>query len=281
MKETMSQEEPSKNIEEIRKIVLRLLARQEKRIVRQLSERETELEKAHCWEEWFHQGKLLQSRFFDLKKGLNSIDIPDWNKEMEPTTILLDPLKDPQENLSRYFKQSKKLQKAIPHLEKQVAARREELEQHLIAKNLVETTMEMEFLTQWLPNPTAEKEKKLAREVKKALPYLEVTSSAGVPIFVGKSGRANDQLTFQIAHGNDWWLHVAGMPGSHVVIRHPAPDKATIEEAMILAIKHSKAKASGEGEVIVTQKKYVSKVPKGKPGQVQISKHKTYYQKMR
>lgn len=277
----MSQKDPSKSIEETRKIVLRLLIRKEKRIERQLSEREGELEKAKRWEEWFHQGKLLQSRFFELKKGLASIEVPDWNKGMEPTTIVLDPLKDPQENLSRYFKQAKKLQKAIPHLEKQVAAKQDELAQHRIIQNLVETTMENDFLLQWLPNPAAEKEKKRVREQKKALPYLEFTSSTGIPIFVGKSGRANDQLTFQIAHGNDWWLHVAGMPGSHVIIRHPTPDKTTIDEAMILAIQHSKAKASGEGEVVVTQKKHVSKVPKGKPGQVQISHHKTYYQKIR
>jgi len=269
-----------KAIEEIRGKVLRILNRKAKRMDRQLLEWQEQLVKAQKWEELFHQGKLLQSRFFELKRGMHSITIQDWNDNMNPKMISLDPLKDPQDNLSHFFKTSKKLQKGIPHLERHIQKKREEIEQHHIAQHLAETSMDTSFLEQWLPSPAKSKEKADLKAKEQALPYKEFTSSTGIPIFVGKNGRANDKLTFQIANGSDWWLHASGVPGSHVVIRDPNPDRATIEEAMALAVEYSKAKKSRESEVVVTQRKFVSKAPRGNPGQVQISQHKTYFKKI-
>ncbi len=276
----MSEHDNEIHLEELRKQVKRLLSRKLKRLERQLLEWEAQLHKANNWEDWFHQGKLLQSRFFEIKKGMQSIAVADWNAEMEPRSIALEPLLDPQSNLSLYFKTAKKLQKAIPHLERHLKAKIEEIEQLKMTEKLVETTLEVAFLQQWIPSPQQIEKKKALKEQKEALPYKEFTSSSGIPIYVGKSSKANDKLTFQIAHGNDWWLHAAGIPGSHVVIRHENPDRETIEEAMALAVEYSKAKKSGESEVVVTQRKFVSKAPGGKPGQVQISRHKTYFKKI-
>lgn len=277
----MDDDKQALTLEEIRSKVIRILNRKGKRLERQLLEWQGQLNKAKQWEKLFHQGKLLQSRFFEIKKGMQSITIADWNNEMSPMVIPLDPLKDPQTNLSIYFKTSKKLQKAIPHLEKHLETKTSEIEQHQITLQLAETTMDLTFLKQWLPSPEKAREKAALKEKEQSLPYNEFTSSTGIPIFVGKNARANDKLTFQIANGNDWWLHASGIPGSHVVIRHENPDRETVEEAMALAVEYSKAKKSGESEVIVTQKKYISKVPKGKPGQVQVSQHKTYLKKIR
>ena len=42
-------------------------------------------------------------------------------------------------------------------------------------------------------------------------------SSDGFDIYVGKNNFQNDELTFKVANGNDWWFHAKGMPGSHAV----------------------------------------------------------------
>jgi len=34
-----------------------------------------------------------------------------------------------------------------------------------------------------------------------------------------RMSRDNDELTLRERDGSDWWMHVAGFPGSHVVIR--------------------------------------------------------------
>ncbi len=46
-------------------------------------------------------------------------------------------------------------------------------------------------------------------------------SSDGFDIFVGKNNYQNDELTFKIATGNDWWFHAKKMAGSHVVVKTP------------------------------------------------------------
>ena len=266
-----------KELELMRETVVKILVRKGKRLRRQLSEWEAQLAKAQKWEALFHSGKLLQSRFFELKRGMDSIAIADWNDEMKPKTILLDRLLEPQDNLTLIFKQSKKLQKAIPHLERHLKQKNAEIEQHEVMERLAETTMDEEFLQQWLPK-IADPQKK--KEALKATPYMEFISPTGVLILVGKNSRGNDKLTFQVAQGNDWWMHASGYAGSHVVIRDANPDQATLDYAMGLAVEYSKAKKTREAEVVVTQRKYVAKAPGSKPGQVQISQHKNYYKRI-
>ena len=56
-------------------------------------------------------------------------------------------------------------------------------------------------------------------------------------MYVGKNNYQNDELTFKLATGNDWWFHAKGMPGSHVIVKadnKELPD-STFEEAGKLA----------------------------------------------
>lgn len=58
-------------------------------------------------------------------------------------------------------------------------------------------------------------------------------SSDGFHIYVGKNNYQNEELTFKIATGNDWWFHAKGIPGSHVIVKSEGkelPDR-TFEEA--------------------------------------------------
>jgi predicted ribosome quality control (RQC) complex YloA/Tae2 family protein len=95
---------------------------------------------------------------------------------------------------------------------------------------------------------------------------------------VGRNDRDNDALTFRIAKPNDIWLHAADYPGSHAIIRNPArdsPPHRTITEAAEVAAFYSQAKGEGKAAVHYTQKKFVSKPPRSKPGLVRLSSFKT------
>src|SRR5260221_9804132 len=75
------------------------------------------------------------------------------------------------------------------------------------------------------------------------------TSRDGLVILIGKSGEENDTLTFKIAAPWDFWLHAAGRPGAHVVVRNPQrlkqlPD-ATLREAAGLAAFYSGGRGRG------------------------------------
>jgi predicted ribosome quality control (RQC) complex YloA/Tae2 family protein len=97
----------------------------------------------------------------------------------------------------------------------------------------------------------------------------------GFEVLVGKGARENDELTFRVAAPHDWWMHAAGCPGSHVVIRNPdrlptAP-RAVIERAAELAAYYSKAReARGKVEIHLCRAADVRK-PRGMPpGKVEI-----------
>jgi len=104
-------------------------------------------------------------------------------------------------------------------------------------------------------------------------------SSDGYEIAVGRNDRDNDALTFKIARPQDVWLHAADYPGSHVIIRNPKRQEAvphrTIAEAAGVAALYSQAKREGKAAIHYTQKKFVSKPPRAKPGLVRLSSFKS------
>lgn len=95
----------------------------------------------------------------------------------------------------------------------------------------------------------------------------------GFEVLVGKGDADNDALTFRVAEPRDFWLHVAGSPGSHVIVRNPEdlPElpRPVLEAAASLAAWHSRARGSrGKVAVHVCRVAEVSK-PRGFPaGQV-------------
>ena len=90
----------------------------------------------------------------------------------------------------------------------------------------------------------------------KSKPFHYVSSN-GYDIYVGKNNYQNDELTFKMATGNDWWFHAKEMPGSHVIVKtngDELPDQ-TFEEAGRLAAYYSKGKEAGKVEIDYLQKK--------------------------
>jgi predicted ribosome quality control (RQC) complex YloA/Tae2 family protein len=94
-------------------------------------------------------------------------------------------------------------------------------------------------------------------------------------VLVGLSDADNDRLSLKVASQDDWWFHVRGMPGSHVILRAVEglePDRATLERAAAIAAYHSKARDGGVVAVSCTRARYVTKPPGAKLGTVQIRK---------
>jgi predicted ribosome quality control (RQC) complex YloA/Tae2 family protein len=94
-------------------------------------------------------------------------------------------------------------------------------------------------------------------------------------VLAGKTDADNDRLSLKIAKPDDWWFHVRGMPGSHVILRSKKgeePSRDTLKRAAAIAAYHSKARKGGVVAVSCTQARYVSKRPDAKPGAVSIRK---------
>jgi predicted ribosome quality control (RQC) complex YloA/Tae2 family protein len=97
-------------------------------------------------------------------------------------------------------------------------------------------------------------------------------SQDGLDILVGQDDRSNDFLSLKIADASDLWFHVAGFPGSHVVLRcnDITPEKESIREAAELAAWYSKMRKGKNVPVHYCQAKYVSKPKKSDAGTVNI-----------
>ena len=111
----------------------------------------------------------------------------------------------------------------------------------------------------------------------KGRPYRTVDVD-GYSILVGKSDDANDDLTFKVADKHDLWLHVAGCPGSHVVVRNPERladvPREVLEAAAGLAAWYSKARGAPRVEVHYCRVSDVSKAKRAPAGQVQLKRFK-------
>lgn len=109
-----------------------------------------------------------------------------------------------------------------------------------------------------------------------ANPDVKRFEAGGYEIVVGQSARANDRLTFRDAAPLDLWLHVAGTPGSHVVVANPGGGEVpreVVKRAAELAVFFSKSReAKGKVEVHVCRACDVRK-PRGAPvGTVELKR---------
>jgi predicted ribosome quality control (RQC) complex YloA/Tae2 family protein len=109
-------------------------------------------------------------------------------------------------------------------------------------------------------------------------PYHVYTSKDGISIRVGRQNTDNDELSCNVEHRDsaDWWLHVSGSAGSHVIIRshddhlqenHPQ----TVKDAALLAVVNSKGAKRGKVSVNLCRARNVSKPAGAKPGLVRLN----------
>ncbi len=92
-------------------------------------------------------------------------------------------------------------------------------------------------------------------------------------VLAGRSEEDNDRLSIKLAKPNDYWFHVRGMPGSHVILRvEPGrePDRATRKAAAAVAAWYSKGRKGGVVAVSCTRARFVTKPRGAKPGTVTI-----------
>ena len=101
----------------------------------------------------------------------------------------------------------------------------------------------------------------------------------GFVIIAGRTSKDNDFISVKVAAPEDYWFHVRGMPGSHVLLRSlngQEPDKRLQETAAAVAAWYSKARNGGVTAVSMTKAKFVSKPGGVKDGTVYIKNEKVF-----
>ncbi len=234
-----------------------------------------------------HGDLLLANLATARVAGAKAKVIDYYDPDQAEIEIEIDENKTLQQSATDYFSRYQKAKRALTA----IAVRQEEIAKRLSPiKNI---------LNELEANPTAEQISKARYSIEKALGTKRPSSGGskrktkdkndpvigrwfkttdGYEVMVGRNDRDNDALTFRAARPQDIWLHAADYPGSHVVIRNPnreAVPHKTIVEAAELAAFYSQAKREGKAAVHYTQRKFVSKPPRAKPGLVRLSSFKT------
>ncbi len=194
--------------------------------------------------------------------------------------IPLDPTKTPSENAQAYFARYQKAKRAaekIPELLVNVdrdLAWLDQLEHDtLLADNSPQLEEIKEIL---LASGLVAASKRKRTKAPRSRP-IHIHTSEGFDIFLGRNALQNEQLTWKLAHPEDYWLHAQDVPGSHVLIRTQGrkPPESILLQAASWAAWHSRARNDTKVSVIVTQRKHLRKVKGGRPGQVRIRTYRT------
>jgi predicted ribosome quality control (RQC) complex YloA/Tae2 family protein len=101
-------------------------------------------------------------------------------------------------------------------------------------------------------------------------------SPDGMTVLVGKTAEDNDRLSIELCAPQDFWFHLAGDSGSHVVVRNPDRlerlPRETERFAAALAAGYSKAKNAGRVAVHACRGADVSKRRGQPPGEVTLER---------
>lgn len=277
----MSLPEPTHNLlEEEKKKTIKAIQKKLASFAKAIKNATSQLQRSKEFEEVQHLAELVKSHFSRLKRGMDAITVEDWKNDNSEVTIALDPMASPQEIMQDMFRKSQKLKRAVTPLEALLKKLDQEHRAWQEALHQVEKIAELDALKALQREFQLFHEASAAPAKAKALAYHLFYSDSGLEIYVGKNAGSNEIVTFQVAHGNDIWLHAHAMSGAHVTIRKKRGqdvDPEALQDALNLALYYSKARQdTGSHEVLVTEKKYVSRLPRTAKGKVVVSKHKTF-----
>lgn len=222
-----------------------------------------------------HEADLLMAHLH-LPTANGFMTVNDW---LTNTTREIAVVGRPHEQAESLYKRARRYERGVPHIQKRLA----ELNAHeakldALAEQLEEGAKEEELEEAFEGVGIRFSTKATrARRQEARLPYRQFRTKEG-RILVGRSARDNDELTLRVARPGDYWLHVRGRPGSHVVI--PLDKGQTIHPVLLLDAAHlaahfSPASKDALVDISHTERRYVRKRRGTPPGSVFLDREKT------
>ncbi|MDE7352382.1 MAG: NFACT family protein [Acetatifactor sp.] len=216
-------------------------------------------------------GELLNTYGYEAAPGAKSLDAQNYYTG-ETVTIPLDPTLSATENAKKYFEKYGKMKRtyeALSELTREVKSEIDHLETISASLEIAQQEEDLTQIKEELIESGYIRRKGGTKKQKITSRPFHYISSDGFHIYVGKNNYQNDELTFRLASGNDWWFHAKKLPGSHVIVKldgaEELPDR-TFEEAARLAAYYSRGRDQEKVEIDYIQKKHVKKPGGARPG---------------
>ena len=295
--------------------IVRAIKQHRKKLLRKLDAMRGDLVEAERAGEFRRMGEALLSYLHLVPARAKQVALPDPQDAARTIEVTLDPLVKPQVNAARYFKRAAKAERGlqeIPSRLRELESLTESLGAMIARAEVAleataqgagavfdaEISRELEQTFDQMP-PNARREAGVpplrggaaqaagvvAAESPKRKPQLpaklqprRLKTTEGWDVLIGRSNEGNDHLTLHMARPEDYWFHVHGTPGSHVVLRRgkgkDEPSKQTLHEVAAWTAFYSKSANAGTVPVIYTLKKYVRKPRKAPAGTVICEREK-------
>lgn len=252
---------------DLRKIVQNALERNYKKYELQLKQ----LQDTEKRDKYKVYGELLNTYGYELSGGEKELQCLNYYTN-EDIKIPLDTQLTAKENAQKYFEKYNKLKRTFDALTELTLETHAEIQHLESISAALDIALKEEDLVQikeeLMKYGYVKKRHPGSKQPKITSKPFHYRSSDGFHIYVGKNNYQNEELTFKVATGNDWWFHAKGVPGSHVIVKAEGkelPDR-TFEEAGALAAYYSKARDNEKVEIDYIQKKHVKKAAGGAPG---------------
>lgn len=246
----------------------------ESRLLRKSEIQKKELDDCAEKERYRQWGDLITANLYALTKGQEEVRLINYySPEMEEVTLKLDKRLSPAANAQKYYKKYNKAKNAEVELTLQLEKSRKELayiRSVLDALDRASLPADIEEIRTELVRTGYASALKIPLP-KKALPMrcTEYRTTNGFRLLCGRNNLQNDRLTFEQAGKNDWWFHVHGAPGSHVVLFCNGVDDPPAEDftdAATVAATNSKLADGKSVTVDYTKVRNVKKPPASRPG---------------
>ena len=252
---------------DLRKHVNTLLERNQKKYSLQMKQ----LKDSEKREKYKVYGELINAFGYGLTPDDKFLEAANYYDDNKIIKIPIDNTKTPAENAQKYFDKYGKMKRTAEALNELILETKGQIDHLESIQNSLDIALSADDLVQikdeLIEYGFIKKGKGSKKQKVKSKPFHYI-SSDGFDMYVGKNNYQNDELTFKLATGNDWWFHAKGMPGSHVIVKtngDELPD-ATFEEAAKLAAYYSKGRENPKVEIDYLEKKNVKKPSGAAPG---------------
>lgn len=244
------------------------LNRREKKLVRLLEKQDEEEERLGRMRAGKEDALLLQGSLWQWPQDFRAPEVQVWGRDGKQRTIVLDKRWTVRENMERLFHSARRGERGLAH----VAERRRQLADELSALR----RRRDEILLGMVAGPGNNQDVPAPAKLPEVPKHVQLfVSSDGYPLLRGRDARGNLAVR-KLAAQHDIWVHAAGGPGSHVIIRlrhagEQVPGR-TLDEAGSLAACKSWLRGEERGLVTYCEVRHVKPMRGAAPGTMRMDK---------
>lgn len=218
------------------------------------------------------KGQAILAGARKIPPGATLVRLPCWDEAGNRTfvDIELNPSLDPSKNAEFYFKKYKKFNADPRKVLEKIEGLNLQMEELSVEADILENMDDLKILRDLVGDRTSETPGAGKKKKETAPPHLRYAMGESL-VLAGLNERGNRYVTFKQASAEDIWFHVHEMPGSHVILKSPAPgweESPILEFCASLALFYSKGSSLDRASVDYTEKKHVRAIRSTGPAHV-------------